>query len=430
MLDKMEKLDLRNEEVEEILNRVPHWMIRWGNTLFLLLILLVLSMSWFIAYPEIIQTEAYLTTTNPAQKISAHITGRIDSMFVNNDEYVFRGENLALIENTAKFEDVQKLKNILDSVEVSNVNFKIPLGNLPILFLGEIDQDFAIFENNLVQYSINKNLRPFSNETNAQRLKLNELKIQLRNLESQSDINEKELALLNNDLERSELLFSKGVIAKREFEEKQIEFLQSKRNYEGIISLRSQLRDAINSTNIESKVTQINRTRENISLHKELIQSYNQLRKSIKDWEYKYLLTTQQNGKVSFMNYWNKNQNVELGDDVFTIIPENNNKFIAKLISPSRNAGKIRLGQSVNVNLENYPEAEFGNLKGVISGISSIPNKDKKYLIDVELPDSLKTSYGYKIDYKPEMPGTAEIITEDLRLIQRFFYQFKSLIDR
>ena len=39
-------------------------------------------------------------------------------------------------------------------------------------------------------------------------------------------------------------------------------------------------------------------------------------------------------------------------------------------------------------------------------------------------------NYNKEIDFKQEMRGTAEIITEDLRLFERFFYQFKQLLDR
>ena len=51
-------------------------------------------------------------------------------------------------------------------------------------------------------------------------------------------------------------------------------------------------------------------------------------------------------------------------------------------------------------------------------------------MIDVSLPKKLITSYNKKIDFKQEMRGTAEIITEDLRLIERFFYQLTKSITR
>ncbi len=62
--------------------------------------------------------------------------------------------------------------------------------------------------------------------------------------------------------------------------------------------------------------------------------------------------------------------------------------------------------------------------------MSLIPDKEGLYLIDVKLPKRLITSYNKEIDFKQEMRGTAEIITEDLRLIERFFYQLINIFKR
>ena len=115
---------------------------------------------------------------------------------------------------------------------------------------------------------------------------------------------------------------------------------------------------------------------------------------------------------------------------VFTIIPQENSSYIAKLKTPAQNSGKIKVGQKVYVKLENFPEAEFGVLKGQVKNISLIPDQDGYYLIDVELPTRLITSYNKEIEFKHEMPGMTEIVTEDLRLIERFFYQFKDILKR
>ena len=69
-------------------------------------------------------------------------------------------------------------------------------------------------------------------------------------------------------------------------------------------------------------------------------------------------------------------------------------------------------------------------LKGIVENVSIITDKEGFYSINVSLPKELTTSYNKKIKFKQEMRGTAEIITEDLRLIQRFFHQFNKLMDR
>ena len=76
----------------------------------------------------------------------------------------------------------------------------------------------------------------------------------------------------------------------------------------------------------------------------------------------------------------------------------------------------------------NYdPSTEFGTLKGQIESIALLPDEDGFYLVTVSLPSSLITSYKKEITFRHEMRGSAEIITEDLRLIERFFYQLKNV---
>ncbi|MCB0462585.1 MAG: HlyD family secretion protein [Flavobacteriaceae bacterium] len=204
----------------------------------------------------------------------------------------------------------------------------------------------------------------------------------------------------------------------------------TQRNYKNYETSISQIREAINNAQKNSKGTEINREKEEMILLKNVIQTFNQLKKNIKDWENRYVLKSNIDGKVSFLNFWNENQTVNQGDLVFTIIPSNNSSFIAKLKSPAQNSGKIKVGQTVNIKLESYPEAEFGTLQGTINSISLTPNQDGQYLIDVNLPKTLTTSYNKTLIFKQEMKGVAEIITEDLRLIERFFYQFKSVLNR
>jgi multidrug resistance efflux pump len=257
-----------------------------------------------------------------------------------------------------------------------------------------------------------------------------ELTRRLNNIQSQKILNKRELEFNQKDLERSKSLFEKGVISKKEYENQQIEYLRAERNYKNMVAAISQLRESISNSKRTSKGTEISRIREEMTLLKNVIQSFNQLKKSIKDWEMQYVLSSKINGKVSFLNYWSQNQTVNQGDLVFTIIPNENAAFIAKLKTPAQNLGKVKIGQIVNIKLQNYPDYEFGVLKGTVNHISEISTTDGFYTIDVSLPEKLITSYNKEIEFKQEMRGSADIITEDLRLIQRFFYQLNKIIQR
>lgn len=426
----VDTMELRSEEVQEILTRVPHWMISWGSTLFFILILLVLAISWFVKYPDIIPSEAYVTTEVPPQKEYARSTAKIQAIFVEDNQIVDENTPLAVLENTANYEDVFLLKALIDTLKVNSRSFTFPIDSLPVLFLGDIDADFASFENSYLQYTLNKELNPFANEALANKLSKAELQNRLSNLTGQQEIARSKFVLEQAKLERYKTLRDKEVISAQEYETIRMAYLQEEQNLKNLTVSISQLREAVSNANRTSRGTDINKTREEINLLKDVLQSFNRLKKSIRDWELMYLLKSDIAGKVSFMDIWNTNQTVTGGDLVFTIVPSENSSYVAKLKAPSRNSGKIVRGQTVNIKLENYPDDEYGVLKGHIESISLIPDTDGFYRVDVALPDTLITTYGKHIDFKQEMQGAAEIVTEDLRLIERFFYQLKDVLNR
>ena len=73
---------------------------------------------------------------------------------------------------------------------------------------------------------------------------------------------------------------------------------------------------------------------------------------------------------------------------------------------------------------------EFGFVQVNLSSISLVPYSDATlgnvYALEVGFPDSLITQYGTYIPYRPEMTGIAEIITEDLTVLDRLINPNKS----
>ena len=119
---------------------------------------------------------------------------------------------------------------------------------------------------------------------------------------------------------------------------------------------------------------------------------------------------------------------VSAGDHICSIIPDHTGGYVARLKAPEANSGKITKGQKVNIKLFNYPVTEYGHISGRISSISTLPSPEGFYWVEVILTNELQTSYNIEIPFKLEMSGTAEIITEDLRLCERFFYRLKGII--
>ena len=420
-------IEIRSEEVQEILSYIPNWMIRWGNTLFFLLILMLLFISWFVKYPDVITTEVMVTTAFPPEKIYAKSSGQFEVFLANEEENVSKNQVLAVIENSASYKDVLLLKSIVDTITYEN-DFSFPIDKIPPLILGDITTSYSQFENDYTEYILNNELTPYKPENFINRMSVIEAKGRLQILLSQKNLNLKELEYKKNDLERSRKMFEKGVISAKDKEQKELEFLQAERAYKTLESSISQIRELIGSSKQNIESTSIKKIQNDTRLQKKAIQSFLYLKKAIKDWEKLYALKSSIEGKVSFLSYWSANQTVKSGDLLFTIIPQKNRSFIGKIKAPAANSGKIEKEQKVQIKLLNYPSDEFGELNGKVKSISLIPNEEGSYLIDVDLRQDLITSYNKKIAFRQEMKGTADIITEDLRLIERFFYQLKNII--
>lgn len=426
-MSEIKKIDieLRSEEVQDILTKVPNWMIRWGTVLIFGIIILLLFTSWFVRYPDVVSSEIIITTNIPPEKLTAKVNGKIQAILVKDKEAVKANTPLAVIENSANFKDVFLLKSTIASIDLNKDDF--PFDKFLNAQFGDIESSFAIFHKQYIANKLNNKLKPFSIETNAQNLEKSQLKERLQLLLSQQSITITELDIQKNDLNRQESLYKKGILSAQEIEKHRLVYLQAEKNYKNLLNSISQTKSALNELNRNNKSTIVNENKENTNLETNVLQSYFQLKKAIKDWELNYVFINTNDGIVSFLQIWSVNQNITAGENMFAIIPTKKNGFVGKLKAAALNSGKLKENQRVNIRLANYPDREFGILKGKVERISLTPDKDGNLLIDIKLPYGLVTSYEKKIQFQQEMRGTADIITDDLRLLERIFNQFRSL---
>lgn len=425
MEDKNTTFELRSEEVQEILTRVPHWLIRWGSVVVLCIILILFFVSWLVKYPDIVSTQIVITTNVPPQKLVAKTSGKIEAILVKDKTIISKNTPIAVIENSANYRDVFLLKSIVDTINIDKSSF--PFESLKTIQLGDIESSFALFQKEYIADKLNAELKPYNVDGTAQSIEAIQLRERLSLLESQKGINQSELEIQKNDLERYETLYKKGIVATQEIEKQRLLYLQAQKSYKSVLSTISQLKSSINELNRSSKNTKINESKENANLERNAIQAFYSLKKTITEWELNYVFRSSIEGKISYLQLWAENQTVTTGDAVFAIIPTLKSGFVGKAKALAQNSGKIKIGQKVNIRLANYPDREFGIIEGTIKAISLIPDKDGNILVDISLPNGLKTSYKKQITFQQEMSGNADIITQDLRLLERLLYQFRDI---
>ena len=384
-------------------------------------------MSYFIKYPEFIPAPILVTSQNPPEKLEARTNSKIEKIFIKNGEIVNKNEILMVLQSSANYKDILKLKDIVDSLNQNQI-FSFPVNEVSKYKLGELQSDYNIFSKGLQDEKLFSKLQPYAPENLAANQSLTENRNRIAILQQQRQLEVSKFDLSKKNYDRSQILFDQGVISKMELENEKIKYLQAEQNLKSINISLSQSEESINNLNKTKSGASINSEKDKINYSSVAVQSFEQLRKSLKQWELAYLITSSTNGKVSFQQFWGENQFLKSGDVILSILPTEKTAIVGRMFVPTTNSGKIIPGQKVLIKLDNYKYQEFGIVEGKVENISLTPDKDGNYYVDVILPKGLKTSYNKILPFDKELKGNAEIVTQDLRLIERFFYQIRKLL--
>ncbi len=424
-IEDISKIEIRSEEVQEILGATPRWIIRAGISVILGVIIAILIGSWFFKYPDIIVSKITLTTENPPATLKAKTSGKIIELFYKEHSNVQKNSVIAIIENTANYDDIKKLKLILDSIQNSNLK-----NQNPPLVLGELQSAYSNYLRLVKDYQNFKQLDYYNKKIASVEKQKKDYKIYYNRLWTQRNIQEKELKLAEAQYKRDKILFNKGVYAKADFEKAEKTYLQQKLSFESSRTTLANTQMQINMLDQQILDLKLQKNQEESRKKIAIDEAYENLKSQIKKWEQTYLVKSPIDGKVTFTKIWSKNQNVQIGESVATVIPYKATNIIGKVVIPSLGVGKIKTGQTVNIKLDNFPHMEYGLLRGKVKSISLVPVVNDKgvfYTAEIEIPDLLISNYGKRLKFSQEMTGEAEIITDDIRLLQRLLNPIKFL---
>jgi HlyD family secretion protein len=233
--------------------------------------------------------------------------------------------------------------------------------------------------------------------------------------------------IAHTQFKRDSILQTKGVLSDLDLEKTKGVLIQKKYNLNGSRTKLAETQSGIIKLEQEVVDAEMDFADQKKKAQNTLIEAMNVLKSRLASWEQTFVIKSPTSGKVSFANFWTKNQQVKKDEIVFSVIPEKQTQIIGRINLPVKGAGKVAIGQKVNIRFENFPYMEYGYIRGVVSNISLMPNNEN-YVVEVDLPQDLKTNYDIQLKFTQEMKGSAEIITSDLRLIERFFNPVKSML--
>ena len=163
-----------------------------------------------------------------------------------------------------------------------------------------------------------------------------------------------------------------------------------------------------------------------------LVENINQLKSALEKWKQQYLITAPITGKVTF-NTGNLSEklNVRENEEIMYIIPKNGIGVVGLVSVPAALSGKVREGQRVIIKFDSYGYQQYGFVEGFVKSKSLMPKDQNTLAVRIVLPKGMLTNFGKQIKFDQQMQGSAEIITDDRRLIERIFekliYPFRKL---
>lgn len=410
----------RSAEAQEIISHQAGFLEKWALLLIIGILFLLIACTWFIRYPDIIETSATLTADNSPKEIIPLQSGRLIQLFVKNGDKITKGSMIGWIESTANTNEILDLSKRLDSALL--LLQSSALQNLPALFskvyrnLGEIQtlyQSFTTAWQQFNDYVING----FYNRKKDMLLKdLGTLQALNGTIMQEKILSAQDKDSSQRSLKMNKILLDEKVISPEEYRAATSAYINKE------MSIPQLNANMLNNENQQrDKLKELVQLDHDVSQQKIIFeQALETLKSSVDDWKHTYILQSPLAGTVFFTMPLQQNKFIQQGKLLGYINPQNS-KFFMELNLPQNNFGKVDTGMQVQLRFDAYPYEEVGFVKGRLNFISKIAT-DSGFYATVSLDNGLTTNFKNDIQYKNGLRAEALVITKNMRLLQRIYY--------
>ncbi len=429
LIEKADDINLKkNNEVDQILGRPPSWILRWGITFVFFALLIFLGLSWLIQYPDVLYSEVTITTESPAIRVVADANSEIKELRVKNNQQVKKDDIIAILNSTAEYKDIEALQFFLDKLgsyrRPSDFSRTRPLQNLQ---LGSLQISYAALTDKLKEYGYFSGRTGVFGKIESMRAQINSTDDLRDNLKRQQKTLSEELALAQKNYNRQQELEANGLVSKIDLEKSQTEFLRYKRELENISTLI--INNTISKEQIRTNIIDLKEGRQvgNSDRQLDIIEDIERLKNEVLNWKQSYLIKSPIAGNISFSKVWSEQQFVKANEEVFVVVPPNGvGQIVAKAYLPIQNSGKVSTGQIIKIRMDGFNYQEYGVIQALVKDISLVPTSfgdsaGEFYVLEVDLPNGLTTTYDKSIPFRQEMRGVGIVTTKERRILVRIF---------
>jgi len=430
---KVHDIRKKSDYLNDVLERTPTWIFRWGNTLFLFFIILLIVLSYYIKYPDTISAKVEILTEKPPIEVISKTEGVIDTIFYKDKSLVSTSDTLALIESIISIKDLQELKDLFNQFNRIDYFSDYLEFNLPReLELGELSETYSLLIKDIEAFKYYLRQKNVFVRIKSLEKEIRYLKNLNLSIKKQEELFKEDLFLTEKSYNRQKQLNDSGVVSDDEKEKSESIVLKEKRQLENFIT--TQINNKVKIEQLKTQINNLISDRMEGRTSKVLVikQHINKLEGQIRNWEEKHIVLSPISGLLSFTNIWSKDQYISKGQPIFTVVPKQTSGIIGRCQMPLTNSGKVKTGTNVQIRLDAYPYQEFGVLESTIDEISLVPIRNEQnqsfYEIKLKFKDTLVTTYSERIPFRQKMSGAAIIIKEEKSVLDRIFDQFLNII--
>lgn len=417
-----------SEEVQEIISDVPHWLLRWGLTVFFLILVGIVSFSALIKMPDKVSGVLAIESSNRPEEIVPHREGKLIKLFIKENAEVDSGKLLGYIESNAKTEQVIVMSQQVDQLQKQAIK-----GELDQLFninlnaaehLGELQGSFLTFSESLNNFRSFLNNGVYLQKKQMINSEINDLALQKSRLNNQKQIYQQDFEIAEKEFQAHQKLLEGKVISSLEFKREESKYINKKIPLENVASslLSNGITQNLKQQELKELDNQVRIERANF------LAKINQFKSEIDNWKLEHLLIAKTDGKVVFNQFINEGDWVQANKPLFYIAAKDEGQYIGKMKIGQFALGKVFEGQTVIIRLKAFPYQEYGVLKGKISYLSNLnTSKDTSYVARVVFENGKQSSYKKELNLKNGLIADAEIITQNRSLLGKLFSSLVSL---
>lgn len=112
------------DDMQDIITAVPSWILRWGITVFFMVLVLIFSLSALIRYPDIVNASLKIVSPNAPKPVISKISGKLTRLLVHENETVSTGQALAYLESTGDHKAILSLFSSLKLIQTQLITGK------------------------------------------------------------------------------------------------------------------------------------------------------------------------------------------------------------------------------------------------------------------------------------------------------------------